>query len=35
MQFHKEDDIESSYGVKETWENALNAPGASQMKYLK
>jgi hypothetical protein len=35
MQFHKKDDLESSYGVKETWDVALNAPGASQMKYLK
>jgi hypothetical protein len=35
MQFHKEDDTESSYGVKDNWEVALNAPGASQMKYLK
>ncbi len=35
MQFHKEDDIESSYGVKDNWDVALNAPGASQMKYLK
>ena len=35
MQFHKKDDIESSYGVKDNWDVALNAPGASQMKYLK
>ncbi len=35
MQFHNEGDAESSYGVKETWEAALDAPGASQMKYLK
>jgi len=35
MQFHKKDDVESSYGVKENWDEALNAPGASQMKYLK
>jgi hypothetical protein len=35
MQFHKEGDPESSYGVKETWEQALNAPGASQMRYLR
>ena len=35
MQFHKEDDKESSYGVKDNWDEALNAPGASQMKYLK
>lgn len=35
MQFHKKDDKESAYGVKEDWESALNAPGAMQMKYLK
>jgi len=35
MQFHKKDDIESSYGVKDNWDVAINAPGASQMKYLK
>ena len=35
MQFHKEGDPESSYGVKDTWDVALNAPGASQMRYLK
>jgi hypothetical protein len=35
MQFHKADDKESSYGVKDNWDVALNAPGASQMKYLK
>jgi len=35
MQFHKEGDKESSYGVKETWDTALNAPGAFQMRYLK
>jgi hypothetical protein len=35
MQFHKEYDKESSYGVKDNWDVALNAPGASQMKYLK
>jgi hypothetical protein len=35
MQFHKKGDTESSYGVKDTWEVALNAPGASQMRYLK
>jgi hypothetical protein len=27
--------LESSYGVKDCWEVALNAPGASQMRYLK
>jgi hypothetical protein len=35
MQFHKEDDPESSYGVKDNWDAALHAPGASQMRYLK
>ncbi|MFO7620521.1 MAG: glycoside hydrolase family 140 protein [Bacteroidales bacterium] len=35
MQFHKEGDPEPAYGVKETWDAALNAPGASQMKYLR
>jgi hypothetical protein len=35
MQFHKKNDKESSYGVKENWDVALNDPGASQMKYLK
>jgi len=35
MQFHKEGDLESSYGVKDSWEVALNAPGAAQMRYLK
>jgi hypothetical protein len=35
MQFHKENDMDPAYGVKETWDVALNAPGASQMKYLK
>jgi len=35
MQFHKENDKSSAYGVKDLWEVALNAPGAIQMKYLK
>jgi hypothetical protein len=35
MQFHKEGDLESSYGVKDNWDAALSAPGASQMRYLK
>jgi len=35
MQFHKKDDTSPAYGVRETWEEALNAPGAWQMKYLK
>ncbi len=34
MQFHKAGDP-GSYGVKETWDAALSAPGASQMRYLK
>jgi hypothetical protein len=35
MQFHKKDNPSPSYGVKEYWDVALNAPGASEMKYLK
>lgn len=35
MQFHKKDDKESHYGVKDYWEDALDAPGASQIKFLK
>ncbi|MGD0343247.1 MAG: glycoside hydrolase family 140 protein, partial [Bacteroidales bacterium] len=35
MQFHKEGDPEPAYGVKDNWDVALNAPGASQMRYLK
>jgi hypothetical protein len=35
MQFHKDGDPESAYGVREDWDVALNAPGASQMRYLK
>jgi len=35
MQFHKEGDKKPAYGVKDYWKEALNAPGASQMKYLK
>jgi len=35
MQFHKEGDRGAAYGVKETWEVALDDPGASQMRYLK
>ena len=35
MQFHKESDRESAYGVRDTWTEALNAPGASQMRYMK
>ena len=35
MQFHKKNDRGSAYGVREYWDEALNAPGASQMIYLK
>jgi hypothetical protein len=35
MQFNKPGNPSPSYGVKEIWEVALNAPGASQMIYLK
>lgn len=35
MQFHKNGDTEISYGVKQTWDTALYAPGASQMIFLK
>ena len=35
MQFHRVGDEDASYGVEETWQKALSAPGASQMKYLK
>ena len=35
MQFHKGDDLESAYGVKDNWDVAINASGAFQMKYLK
>jgi hypothetical protein len=35
MQFHKDNDTESSYGVKNNWDVALNDPGSLQMKYLK
>jgi hypothetical protein len=35
MQMHKPGDINPSYGVRETWTEAINAPGASQMKHLK
>jgi hypothetical protein len=35
MQFHKKDDTAPAYGVREFWDQALNAPGASEMKYLK
>jgi hypothetical protein len=35
MQFFKKDDRNPAYGVKITWDSALNAPGASQMQWLK
>ena len=35
MQFNKKGDQEPAYGAREYWEEALNAPGASQMKWLK
>lgn len=35
MQFHKPGDKNPAYGVKETWEEALNDPGATQMRYLR
>jgi hypothetical protein len=35
MQFHKKGDSAPAYGVKEYWEDAMNAPGASQMIHLK
>ena len=35
MQMHKPEDTNSAYGVKEYWFNAVNDPGASEMKYLK
>lgn len=35
MQFHKQGDTDAAYGVKDTWIEALNAHGASEMKYLK
>ena len=35
MQMHKSGDREPAYGVHEYWTEALDAPGAEQMKYLK
>jgi len=35
MQFHKAGGTDAAYGVKNTWEEALEAPGASQLIYLK
>jgi len=35
MQMHQKSDKESAYGSDELWTSAVNAPGASQMVYLK
>jgi hypothetical protein len=35
FQFYKPGDKDPAYGVKESWEEALNAPGASQMIHLR
>jgi hypothetical protein len=35
MQFHKKDETGGAYGVRESWDQALDAPGASQMIFLK
>ncbi|MBN1184861.1 MAG: glycoside hydrolase family 140 protein [Bacteroidales bacterium] len=35
MQFHKQTDTSGSFGVKHTWQEALNHPGAGQMQHLK
>ncbi len=35
MQFHREGDTDASYSVRETWKEALDAPGARQMKHLR
>ena len=35
MQVHKPENTKPSYGVREYWTQAIDAPGASQMKYLK
>jgi hypothetical protein len=35
MQFNKKGDSSPAYGVREFWEEAMNAPGASEMKFLK
>ena len=35
MQMHRPENKEGSYGVKEYWYEAIDAPGAGQMKYLK
>ncbi len=35
MQMHQAEDTTSAYGAKKYWKEALNAPGANQMHYLK
>jgi hypothetical protein len=35
MQFYKKTDRNPGYGAKEFWDTAINAPGATQMHYLK
>ena len=35
MQMHKKGEKTGSYGTKESWEEAINAPGAKQMIFLK
>ncbi|HEU4553417.1 MAG TPA: DUF4038 domain-containing protein [Chitinophaga sp.] len=35
MQMHKGTDSNGSYGVRQVWDSAMNAPGAQQMVYLK
>jgi hypothetical protein len=35
MQFYKNDKSQPAYGAREYWNEALNAPGASEMIYLK
>lgn len=35
MQFHTPGDKDANYDVKKDWKEAINAPGAQQMKYLK
>ena len=35
MQFHKSSEEEGAFGVKHTWQESLNHPGAGQMQYLK
>lgn len=35
MQMHKRTDVRASYGATKTWDEALNDPGAGQMRHLK